>query len=618
MKLAVCFGRDGIDHRAIALRMAEAECFPRLQTHGVSTVGSGSIGYVSGSDRFSRVPMKRESESGNVLIVTGVPIHPDCRLDATLEQIVSGDYRRAAGLLSGLDGAFAAAFWDNTDRKLLVVNDFLGAQPTYYLRRDGVFVLSSEIRAIAASGLVNVAMNPAAWGSFMSLGLALGEGTQMAGVARMTGATVLIYDPVEDALASSKHWRHPDGDPGMDVDDVDTGRLVDLIARDARAYGEHVPRATLLLSGGFDSRLILSVLRREKIDFDVLIVENEGHYFGADSLFARKVAERLVEGTVTTVRPPLDFNNTKAYLEYLIMNEAATPSLSLFIPRVAAAVHPGMEAVWDGLFPGHSLTAGYEEAAGGFDGFLKKTRLLDRRGLWPAAPVVFSRSMNDDMYEGLRTQVETERRCCPDDGFAARRFLWRNRMVARISPNPMKVFANRALPFTPACSHEYWDIVSRIPFDVRAHHRLYRKIYQRHFPEAARTPFCDEKGTYSLRRLAPGIRLRNAAYLTAYYCRRVKRLPAVEGVLRRLRRPGGAGNGKSLMLRILAAVDPGHPELNADGVRAILSAPPGCDGATQLARKLLFYWQAWRLIMTGRLSPSNMETFMGQDARPVG
>jgi asparagine synthase (glutamine-hydrolysing) len=52
--------------------------------------------------------------------------------------------------LARLDGMFAFALWDTTQRRLLLARDRAGEKPLFYSRRDGMFIAASELRALAA------------------------------------------------------------------------------------------------------------------------------------------------------------------------------------------------------------------------------------------------------------------------------------------------------------------------------------------------------------------------------------------------------------------------------------------------------------------------------------
>ncbi len=77
-------------------------------------------------------------------------------------------------------------------------------------------------------------------------------------------------------------------------------------------------------------------------------------------------------------------------------------------------------------------------------------------------------------------------------------------------------------------------------------------------------------------------------------------VPYVGGALRRLGfRPGLVRLDTSILPRALDRVDPDHPDLNADGVRALRRDEAARDPVRSVARELLFYWQVWRWTMDG-------------------
>lgn len=71
--------------------------------------------------------------------------------------------------LTRLDGMFAFALWDATERRLHLARDRAGEKPLYYAQLDGMLVVASELRAIAA--LPGLARNLDARGVFDYLAL---------------------------------------------------------------------------------------------------------------------------------------------------------------------------------------------------------------------------------------------------------------------------------------------------------------------------------------------------------------------------------------------------------------------------------------------------------------
>ena len=134
MKLAFYFQQNSphAKNHECARKMAEAQVLAGHQKISMLALGPHmALGCVHTEPSAGRIPFLYQATNGNVLAISGVPI--DMRLDTAgkIKSIVDKDYREAAKILKSFDGAFAALFWDNVNRKLVVVTDFLGYQPLY-------------------------------------------------------------------------------------------------------------------------------------------------------------------------------------------------------------------------------------------------------------------------------------------------------------------------------------------------------------------------------------------------------------------------------------------------------------------------------------------------------
>lgn len=604
MKIAICIMPDQSRCANIIRKMVAAQIMLKFHTSRILPMSGGVAGCIYTSDQFSNIPLFREEPEGNWLMVSGVPISRDENLDKKLHRIVTADYKLASHSLAELDGAFAAVFWDNRHRKMLVVTDFLGMQPLYIFHRGNTLLIATEVKGITASGFFDIKMEPAGWGSFLSFGHLIGNKTMVKGVYRAEPACIYIFDPDNGKFESSMYWQWPSPKPDMTFHEIDTGQIVELLRQDILAYTQHVCPGTVLLSGGFDSRTILALLCEAGFSPDALTIAHNDELFNADGFFAHKIAKQFNIAYKRT-KPPRNFFNSEAYLDYLKMTEVMIPSLYLFIAEVSAYITPAMRAIWEGVAFGNALETSHQPAEDFDTYFAKKTLPLESQ-IWQAAFKLFGRTKAENMYEAFDDLLQQERGKYSEDAFGVYEFMMRNRMRNRTAFSPLKIYANSVLPFTPGFSKALWDAVGSMPSEIRTKGQLYLKIFQRYFPCIENIPIVSGhtlyfRHTQGLNRwIASGIHWLE-------HCRPIQE--SKKSLQKLITGSWQYWPESELIPRVISKINPEHPDLNADEVRTFFmqSLPDSFNFTTQEEQRLLFYWQVWRWSAEGQFTTMNKD-----------
>ena len=96
----------------------------------------------------------------------GHEFRTDCDAEVLLEAISEWGW----DAVNRLNGMFAFAVWDNTERTLTLARDHVGIKPLYYasIPDKNAFVFASEIKAILASGLIKAELDPEALHQFLT------------------------------------------------------------------------------------------------------------------------------------------------------------------------------------------------------------------------------------------------------------------------------------------------------------------------------------------------------------------------------------------------------------------------------------------------------------------
>jgi asparagine synthase (glutamine-hydrolysing) len=594
MKLAAHLSADTAQSAAAVEAMLTAQSARPWHTRQLACGAAGVIGTVSTVDRFSATASRYESAiTGNRLFITGVPVLAGSSVAACLQQIVDLSLTEAAEKLAQMDGAFAALLWNPLERSCMVVTDALGMQPLYMVRRPGVLAIASEAKALTVAGVVDYAMSAAAWGAFLSFRHPIGGLTLAESVHRVPAGSILSFDLRTDHLSCRCHTPWPEARDPRDINAPFVEGLIGALLDDIRTYQAHHAEPTLFLSGGYDSRLLLAALQAIGRRPPVVVHDHADELFGLESRLAARVAKEFGV-PIRRLHSGPDYFSSTGYVDYLVASDVGLPSLYLFIAQMGAALPAGVEAVWEGTFPG-CLLVPVHQPPGGFDAYLARECASGGSNWWRAAEQVFAPEAVVQMRSAFQECLASERARYADTEHGVSEFVVRNRTRQRIAINALQVYANDVLPLTPGLTKAFWTRAASVPYSLKARHAFYQRLLRRYFPRAMRVPVVSG-GRFDR------LDSRGAWVALAAIAAQLQR-PRASSLLRRVGvRSGGAyWTPSRLVDEAVQETRATDRDLNAVNVAQLQRRSPPYDDLTNTARALLFYRLTARKIFTGAL-----------------
>jgi len=604
MKIAAVFGIVGLDSpKAYVERMCRAQIACEWHTHDVFEVEGGAIGIVHTSEKFSKIPMLVKGKTGNILAVSGAPTK-NGSLRRLISRIVEMSTREASQALAEMNGAFAAIFWHEAERKSLLVTDFMGFQPIYLCKaRDGI-ALASEIKAFSVGNVVPVTPDPAGWGAFVIFGNTIGGGTQLSGVSRLRGVK-LDYDISNNTFVCDSYWKWPNPQSKLSSDNVPVAPIVDCFRKDVEAYREYgSEKNTLLMSSGLDSRLLLCLLTEERLPIDTMSVQQPSHFWGAEGKLGQEVAKRFGISNAQLVSPSSGREGQIESLRYMAMNDVALPGLSLFISKVAGHVGHLQGAIWEGWASGNIAT---QLTHRDMDTYLCETwGLYPRSNVWSPAEDIFSNQFLMEVQERFYNVLKEERSVYGNDDFGIKRFIIKNRALNRTIPNPLKVYSNTVIPFIPGTSRATWEMTAVLPpYSANSSKRLIKRIFLEIFPEAARYRFCSESGLYTANDCFDlSVSSINLFYDLLYKWERRHKIPYVGRFIAQKTRNNTDSRDNNLQRVVLERLKYDKTYLNITKIKTLLSQE-SLNPQQRKSKRLLFYWVLWNLVMSGEVTSNS-------------
>lgn len=213
-----------------------------------------------------------------------------------LEALVRAHAEGADGVFIEPRGTYAAALYDAENHRLCLVNDRLGVRTLYWARVDGCVVFATALRIFDALSFVPKTIDHGALHEWVTAGYCFENRTPYTSVFMLRGGERVVADTRGVQVVTDWAWDKIPDDTPVTPDAVDELYKLFVEAVDLRAKGDVAARA--MLTGGLDSRMIVTELRRRQMKvhsltltwpraLDAIIAEQYAkavgtHHFAAD------------------------------------------------------------------------------------------------------------------------------------------------------------------------------------------------------------------------------------------------------------------------------------------------------------------------------------------------
>lgn len=600
MKIAFYFQQNNTDAQATARNMAQAQCLAgHQQVFAIALGPHSALGCVHTATSASKIPFLYQAANGNVLAISGVPIDMQLNTAAKLKSIIDKDYGEAARILASFDGAFAALFWDNVNRKLVVVTDFLGYQPLYIHQDAQTLLFASEMKGMMASGKVALENDPAFWGGFFYLGNGIADTTSVKGIRKTQAGCVYTFDPALNQLRKESYFQWPVPRRKLKLSDIDFDAFLEILTRNMKAYAQYSDEAAMLLSGGYDSRMMLALLVQNGMKVKSLVVDHPDELDNLDGQLAIEVTRRLGVPYAREI-PDRHFYSSLAYWDYLVKNEIVTPSLYLFIANLTPFVTPRMGAVWEGLSIGLSVSL-MRHGHHSFESYFGLNLKMEGTPIYRVVQSVFKKGSFEAMNEAFLHALRAERNKYSNDGYGVYEFALRNWTRNRVAHSPYSVLSNNVLTFTPGHCREFISLLAEVPIEYKLHAILIDEVYKRHLRHVADIPVCSGgKMHYPLGHKPVKFKLLEQQ-------NRVMQNRLVRGLSRRLGRAEFCWDESQILKEVLSRLDGTDQEINLGTLK---NGQSGVDSFR--GKEIIFYRQMMRWIVSGEHQKYGADIFKGR------
>ncbi|MBU3714217.1 MAG: asparagine synthase (glutamine-hydrolyzing) [Ferruginibacter sp.] len=297
-----------------------------------------------------------------------------CKTNSDTETILWLYQKLGPDFLQHVDGMFALAIYDRTEKKLFIARDRAGKKPVYIYNDQNKIVFASELNVLRS--LLPLSLNENNFYHYLRLGVFYRNHTPYQNVTEIPGGTYWLINTQSLEIKEKRWWdiskfyemRHTDS---FEHSVENTDRILQLAVK--RRVESSDLEVGCFLSGGIDSGLVTAMASKYSGNIKTVTMSFEGEYNEAP--LAKKVAEKY---NTSHQEISISFDSLRDDVEKIIANYGEPFSDSSAIPSyyVSREAKKYVTVILNGdgadeLFGGYRRYVPFSR----FD-FFKKNRLI--------------------------------------------------------------------------------------------------------------------------------------------------------------------------------------------------------------------------------------------------
>ncbi|OGW17185.1 MAG: asparagine synthase (glutamine-hydrolyzing) [Nitrospinae bacterium RIFCSPLOWO2_12_FULL_45_22] len=257
-----------------------------------------------------------------------------------------------------LDGMFAIAIWDETEKKLVLARDHLGQKPLFFCEIPCGLAFASEVKGLLESNFVKRETDLEALYHYISLRFVPDQFTLFKGIKKLPAAHRLIYE--KGKLRIERYWEFSYLDKINGTEEEITDQLDFMLFQTVKDHMLSDVPVGSFLSGGIDSSLITAMMARQSekpvSTFSIGVKEQDFNELPFAKLLADQYKtqhhEQVVQADLIHLLPKMIWH----------LDEPSDPfGVGIYLVSQLAAKHVKVVLSGDG---GDELFAGYDRFSG--------------------------------------------------------------------------------------------------------------------------------------------------------------------------------------------------------------------------------------------------------------
>lgn len=182
------------------------------------------------------------------------------------EALVPFIYRKyGTDLIERIKGWFNILIYDRKKRLVYLLNSRLGMRPLYYQETAGYFIFCSRLKPILRCSLGAKKIDKKSFADYVLFNYPLGDQTYVEGISLLAPATIMTIN--DSGIVQKRYWSPRALFAGKLVSRVESMvQAEDILKKAVARMHDDATTVGVSLTGGFDSRTVLSLLDKDPKD----------------------------------------------------------------------------------------------------------------------------------------------------------------------------------------------------------------------------------------------------------------------------------------------------------------------------------------------------------------